>query len=345
MIKTDAVVIGAGPVGLFQVFQLGLQEIHAELIDALPHSGGQCAELYPDKPIYDIPGLPVCSGSELVQRLSQQMAPMRPGIHLGQLVNRIEAGDSGRFLVETSGGLRFDAGCVFIAGGIGAFEPKRLKLDGIDAWEGRQLHYSLPDPATLADRHVVILGGEEQAAEAALQLTADQMAHRPASVTLVHRREVLKASEESIAIITKRIEAGSLRFVAGQPSSFSSEGERLLALQLLCADSNRRDLPFDHLLVRQGLSPHLGPIAQWGLQLERKQVVVNTESFETSSAGIYAVGDVNTYAGKKKLILCGFHEATLAAFAAAARLFPDRPAHLQYTTTSPRLHRLLGLTG
>ncbi len=346
MIQTDAVVIGAGPVGLFQVFQLGLQEIHAELIDALPHLGGQCAELYPGKPIYDIPGIPVCSGAELVERLQHQMAPMRPGIHLGQTVSQLEAGAAGGYTVRTSGGLAFDTRSVFIAGGIGAFEPRRLKLPGIDAWEGRQLHYAMPDSATTAGRQVVIFGGEEPAVEAALALTdagVAASADAPASVTLIHRREVLKAGADQIAAIDSRVQAGRLRFVVGQPTAFTTDGDRLAALQLLTPESTQVELPVDLLIVRQGLSPHLGPIAQWGLPIERKQLVVDTAGFETGIPGIHAVGDVNTYPGKKKLILCGFHEATLAAFAAAARLFPDRPAHLLYTTTSPRLHRILGV--
>ena len=342
-VRTDAVVIGAGPVGLFQVFQLGLQELHAELIDALPHVGGQCVELYPDKPIYDIPGLPVVGGQELAERLRLQMAPMRPGIHLGQLVEGVSARADGRFDILTRGGLHFDAGCVVIAGGVGAFEPKRLKLDGIEVHEGRQLHHQLPDAAVLADRGVLIAGGEESAIESALQLS--EPGAGPASITLLYRRDVLKASPAQLAEFSARCHAGRLQFVVGQPVGFEAEGERLIGLRIAEAGGQTRLLPCDHVLVRQGLSPRLGPIADWGLELERKQLRVDTAGFETSVPGIYAVGDVNTYPGKKKLIVCGFHEATLAAFAAAARLHPERPQHLQYTTTSPRLHRLLGLHG
>jgi thioredoxin reductase (NADPH) len=273
------------------------------------------------------------------------MAPMRPGIHLAQTVERVEASPDGTFEVDTSAGCRFKARCVFIAGGIGAFEPKRLRLDGIEEFEGRELFYSLPEPAVLTGRHVVILGGEEPAVDAALQLSADQPSDGPASITLVHRRDVLKADPAHIAEVERRIGTGRLRFVAGQPTGFRASEGRLQSLQLMAPDATTTELPLDRLLVRLGLSPHLGPIARWGLQIERKQLVVETAGFETSVAGIHAVGDVNVYPGKKKLIVCGFHEATLAAFAAAARLFPDRPAHLQYTTTSPRLHRLLGVGG
>ena len=347
VIHTDAVVIGAGPVGLFQVFQLGLQEIHTELIDALPHVGGQCVELYPDKPIYDIPGLPVVSGHALAASLQQQMAPMTPGLHLGQTVQRLLPRDDGRFDVETSQGRRFDAGCVVIAGGVGAFEPRRLKLDGIEAFEGRQLHHHLPAADTLAGQQLLILGGEEAAIDSALALSDPALgAQAPARVTLVYRRDVLKASPAQLAEFAARCHQGRLHFVIGQPVGFEADAaQRLTALVVAQGDGGTTALPLDHLLVRQGLSPRLGSIAEWGLAMERKQLVVDTEAFQTSVPGIHAVGDVNTYPGKKKLIVCGFHEATLAAFAAAARLFPERPQHLQYTTTSPRLHRLLGLHG
>ena len=345
VIATDAVVIGAGPVGLFQVFQLGLQEIHAELIDALPHLGGQCIELYPDKPIYDIPGLPVCSGRELADRLARQMAPMRPGLHLGQTVASVAPREDGRFDIETSTGQRFETRSVIIAGGVGAFEPRRLKLDGIERHEGRQLHHHLPADDLLKAQRVVVLGGEEAAVETALALTDDpDKPDAPASVTLVHRRDVLKANPEQLAEVAARIAAGRLMFVAGQPIGHDQADGRLALLQIVQPDASTLRLPVDQLLVRLGISPRLGAIAEWGLAMERKQLAVDTERFETSVPGIHAVGDVNTYPGKKKLILCGFHEATLAAFAAAARLFPDRPQHLQYTTTSPKLHRLLGVS-
>lgn len=344
-IATDAVVIGAGPVGLFQVFQLGLQEIHAELIDALPHLGGQCVELYPDKPIYDIPGVPVVSGRELAARLERQMAPMRPGLHLGQTVTRVAARGDGRFDIDTSAGQHVEARSVFIAGGVGAFEPRRLKLDGLDLYEGVQLHHHLPPPAMLRGQQVVVLGGEEAAVETALALTDNgPRPDAPASVTLVHRREVLKGSPEQLAAVAERIAAGRLHLVVGQPVGHGVADGRLALLQIVQPDASTQSLPVDQLVVRLGISPRLGAIADWGLAMERKQLQVDTERFETSVPGIHAVGDINTYPGKKKLILCGFHEATLAAFAAAARLFPDRPQHLQYTTTSPRLHRLLGVS-
>ena len=229
VIRTDAVVIGAGPVGLFQVFQLGLQEIHAELIDALPHVGGQCAELYPDKPIYDIPGLPVVSGLALAASLQQQMAPMKPGLHLGQTVVHLAARDDGRFDLETQLGRRFNAGCVVIAGGVGAFEPRRLKLDGIEAFEGTQLHHHLPAADTLAGKQVLILGGEEAAIESALNLSDPALGEQaPARVSLLYRRDVLKASPGQLAEFSARCHQGRLHFVIGQPVGFELDAAHRL---------------------------------------------------------------------------------------------------------------------
>lgn len=343
-IPTDALVIGGGPTGLFQVFQLGLLEMHAHLIDALPHLGGQCAELYPDKPIYDVPGIPVCSGRELVDRLVRQMAPMKPDLHLGRTVVSLAVQADGRIAVEADDGRCWLARSVFIAGGVGAFEPKRLKLDGIEVHEGRQLHHHLPEPDLLAGRDVLILGGEEPAVETALALS-DRLGstQAPARIALLHRRDVLKAEPAALAEFSQRCRDGRLQFIVGQPVGHESTGERLKALVVSQPDASTRVLDVDQVLVRQGLSPRLGPIADWGLAMERKQLVVEPLGFQTSLPGVHAVGDVVTYPGKKKLILCGFHEATMAAHAAAGRLFPDRPQHLLYTTTSPKLHRILGV--
>lgn len=338
MTPTDAVVVGAGPVGLFQVFELGLLGIHAHVIDALPEPGGQCIELYPDKPIYDIPGTPVCTGRELVARLMAQIAPFKADFHLGQQVDLVERQDDGRFRVQTSAGAQFLAKTMVIAGGVGSFQPRRLKIDAIDAFEGSQLFYAEPDACALAGKRVVVIGDSDMALECALRLV-DQRAH----VTLMHRRDEFKAAPATIERVRQLRAGGQMQFIAAQPSGFERRDERLAALQVAAADGTHPSLPLDALIVRTGLSPKLGPIADWGLALERKQLVVDTASFQTSMPGIFAVGDVNTYPGKKKLILCGFHEATLAAFGAAAHVFPGQPLHLEYTTTSPRLHRALGL--
>lgn len=341
-IETDALVIGAGPVGLWQVFQLGLQDIRCHVVDALPHAGGQPAELYPDKPIYDIPGIPVCSGRELVQRLEEQVRPFAPAMHLGQAVTTLHRADDGRWALRTSNNQAFLARAVFIAAGVGAFQPKRLKLDGIEAFEPAQVQHRLDNAAVFAGRRVLVHGGDDLAIDWALRLL--DSATPPAHLSLLHRREVLQSDDASaLQRVRSAIEHGRIALVVGQPVGLRSEGSRLTALDVLDPQGSTSALPVEHVLVALGLSPKLGPIADWGLDMERKQLVVNPATCETSEAGLYAVGDINTYPGKKKLILCGFHEATLAAFAAAARLWPDDRMPLQYTTTSPRLHRLLGV--
>ncbi|HSX92216.1 MAG TPA: NAD(P)/FAD-dependent oxidoreductase [Hydrogenophaga sp.] len=341
-IETDALVIGAGPVGLWQVFQLGLQDIRAHVVDALPHAGGQPAELYPDKPLYDIPGLPLCSGRELVDRLLQQVKPFAPALHLDQSVSALARDADGRWAVQTTAGQRFLARLVFIAAGVGAFQPKRLKLEGIDAFEGRQLHHRFDPARDWRGQHVVVHGGDDLAIDWALRLMDSPTP--PERLSLLHRRELLQSGDgAALARVQDAMATGRARLVVGQPVGLTIANDRLQALQVLGPQGEMQTLALDQLVVALGLSPRLGPIADWGLAMDRKQLVVSTDGFETSEAGLYAVGDINTYPGKKKLILCGFHEATLAAFAAAERLRPDQRVPLQYTTTSPRLHQLLGV--
>ncbi len=342
-LEADAVVIGAGPVGLFQVFELGLLEIKAHVIDALPFPGGQPAELYPDKPIYDIPAIPVCTGQELVNNLLKQIEPFNATFHLGQEVSSVEQRDDGRFFVASSKGTRLLTKTLFIAAGVGAFQPRALKLDGIEAFEDKQLFYRVASPEALAGRNIVILGGGDTALEWAATLSTDGP-DRAASVTLVHRRDAFQASPATIARMRELCEHQQMRFMVGQPTGFDAEGTCLTALQITDPHAQSHRVPLDVLLVFLGLSPKLGPVADWGLEIERKQLVVDTEKFSTNVPGIFAVGDINTYPGKKKLILSGFHEATLAAFGAASIVFPDKKVMLQYTTTSTQLHRVLGVT-
>ena len=341
-IETDAVVVGAGPVGLFQVFELGLQEVRAHVVDSLPHPGGQCFELYADKPIYDIPGLPLCTGRELTERLLRQIEPFATGFHLEQQVSALQPRDDGRFDVATSTGTRFVAKAVVVAGGVGAFQPRRLKLDGLDRHRGTQLFEHAGTLHAHAGRRIVIVGGGEAAVMAAID-AADAGASAPASITLIHRRDDLDADETALARLRELRAAGRIAFVAGQPEAIVEDGGRLAALVVLCSDGTTRTLPLDALFVLLGWSPKRGPIADWGLALEKKQLVVDTQRFETSTPGIFAVGDITTYPGKQKLIVCGFHEATLAAFAIGERVWPDRAQPLQYTTTSTKLHKLLGV--
>ncbi len=338
MTPTDAIVIGAGPVGLFQVFELGLLGIRAHVIDSLPEPGGQCIELYADKPIYDIPATQVCTGRELIARLLKQIAPFKAEFHLGQQVNVVERQPDGRFRIETSVGTQLLAKTIIIAGGVGSFQPRRLKIDGINAFEGSQLFYSAPAADAFSHKQVIVIGDGDAALECALSLVRQH-----ARVTLMHRRDEFKAALPTLEEVRQLRAANQLQFIAAQPTGIEQSGGLLGALEVSRADGSSASLPLEALIVLTGLSPKLGPIADWGLALERKQLVVDTASFQTSTPGIFAVGDVNTYPGKKKLILCGFHEAALAAFGAAAQLFPGEPLHLEYTTTSPRLHRALGV--
>jgi len=342
-LETDAVVIGAGPAGLFQVFELGLLEIRAHVIDTLPMPGGQCIELYPDKPIYDIPGLPFCTGRELTDRLLQQIQPFGATFHLNQEVGSVQRQADQRFLVQTSQGTRLLSKTVFIAGGVGAFQPRTLKVPGLERFHDQQVFYRVRDPAAFAGQHLVVMGDDDTALGWAVHF-AQEGPQQARSVTLLHRRDAFRAAPATVERMRALRESGAMRFTAGQIVGFEEEQGRLTHLQITGADDRIQTVPVDSLLPFLGLSPKLGPIAQWGLALERKQLVVDTEKFETSEPGIFAVGDVNTYPGKKKLILCGFHEATLAAFAACAYVFPGEKAQLQYTTTSPRLHQLLGVS-
>jgi thioredoxin reductase (NADPH) len=345
-IHTDALVVGAGPTGLFQAFQLGLLDIRCHLVDSLSAVGGQCVALYPDKPIYDIPAVPVCTGRELTQRLLQQTEPFQPTFHLAQQVSTVAplggAANEGGFDVTTSAGTRFVARTIFIAGGVGSFMPRQLSLDGMARFARNQLFYTGDALPCAAGAHVVVMGDDDAALDYALSL-ADATADRAASVTLMHRRDAFTAAPATVDRMRAACAAGRMRFVAGQVIGFEHTADRLTHLTLSGPDGHATSLPTDLVVVLWGLAPKLGPIADWGLQLARKQVVVDTEKFETSAPRIFAVGDVNTYPGKKKLILCGFHEATLAAYAAAAYVFPDRTVQVQYTTTSTRLHKLLGL--
>ena len=341
-IETDAVIVGAGPVGLFQVFELGLLEVKAHVVDSLAYAGGQCIELYPDKPIYDIPAVPVCTGKELTDNLLKQIEPFGATMHLGQEVNLVARRDDGRFDVATSKGTRFITKTIFIAGGVGSFQPRLLRVDGLEKFDGTQLHYRVRNPAQFAGKNLVIVGGGDSALDWALNFVQDGP-HKAESVILVHRRDGFKAAPACVGRMRELCEALEMQFLVGQITGIDEREGKLSAVKVTGGDGITRVVPLDMLLVFFGLSPKLGPIADWGLNIERKQVTVDTSTFETTVPGIFAVGDINTYPGKKKLILSGFHEAALAAFGAAPIIFPDKRIHLQYTTTSPKLHKVLGV--
>lgn len=339
LIEADAVIIGAGPVGLFQVFELGLLEIKAHVIDSLPVVGGQCVELYPDKPIYDIPAVPVCTGQELTDNLLKQIEPFSPTFHLNQEVTLVQRREDGRFDLETSLGQKFITKTIFIAAGVGSFQPRTLKVEGIEAFEGSQVFYRVKNPSQFEGKNLVICGGGDSALDWALAL-----AGKAESVVILHRRDDFRAAPSSVAKMKEMCDNFEMQFIIGQVSGIETKDDKLSELKVTGADGVTRRLPLDDLLVFFGLSPKLGPIADWGLDIERKQLkVISTEKFETNVPGIFAVGDINTYPGKKKLILSGFHEAALAAFGAAAYIFPEKKIHMQYTTTSPKLHKILGV--
>jgi len=342
-ITTESVIVGAGPCGLFQVFELGLLGIGAHVVDSLRHPGGQCAELYPDKPIYDIPAVPVCSGRELTESLLKQIAPFHPTFHLGQTVTALQRQDDGRFALQTSRGTRFLTRTVIIAAGVGAFEPRRLRVEGIADFENAQLFYRVRDPADFAAKRLVIAGGGDSALDWALNF-AREATRSADTLVLVHRRHEFRAAPSNVGRMRELVGQSRMRLLIGQITGFEQADGCLTALQVTgVEDQTVTRVPLDALLVFFGLSPRLGPIADWGLDLERRAVAVDTERFETNVAGVFAVGDINIYPGKKKLILSGFHEAALAAFGAARYVFPNKPIHLQYTTTSTKVHKLLGV--
>jgi thioredoxin reductase (NADPH) len=338
-ITTDVVIIGAGPCGLFQAFELGLLGLSAHIVDSLAHPGGQCAELYPDKPIYDIPALPVCNAQELVDRLMQQIKPFNPQFHLGQEVSEFAKLESGRFHIRTATGTAFDAGAVVIAAGVGSFQPRRIGLEGAQAFEDVHIHYRVRRAAELHGQHLVIFGGGDSALDWTLELTT-----KARSVTLVHRRSEFRAVPASVAKMRELAQAGRIRYLEALPQSLIIEDGQLRGVNVKAKDGLTHALEADRLLVFFGLHPKLGPVAEWGLALEKKALLVDTESFQTSLPGVFAVGDINYYPGKKKLILSGFHEAALAAFGIQHHLFPEKKQFLQYTTTSPIMQKRLGIT-
>jgi thioredoxin reductase (NADPH) len=338
-IVTDAVIVGAGPCGLFQVFELGLLGLSCHIVDSLPKAGGQCTELYPDKPIYDIPAIPVCGAQELVDRLMEQIQPFKPQFHLGQEVMAVTREETGRFSVTTAAGTVFDAGAIVIAAGVGSFQPRRLAVPGAEKFEDRSIHYRVRNAAQFHGKKLAIFGGGDSALDWTVAL-----AERAQSLTLVHRRTEFRGAPATVAKMRELEAAGRLRFVEGLAEALLTQAEQIVGVSVKTSDGQLLELEAEQLLVFFGLHPKLGPIAEWGIALEKKTLPVDTEKFQTSVPGIFAVGDINTYPGKKKLILSGFHEAALAAFAIQAHLNPGKKQFLQYTTTSPIMHKRLGVS-
>jgi len=337
-ISTDVVIIGAGPSGLFQVFELGLLDIHAHVVDSLQHVGGQCGELYPEKPIYDIPAYPVIGAQELVDRLMEQIAPFDAQFHLGQTVTELKRKDDGRFALTTSTGTEFDTATVIIAAGLGAFQPRTLRAPGAADYNDKNIYYKITQAEKLSGKDIIILGGGDSALDWTLELH-----EKVKSLTLIHRRVEYRAQPASVKKMKALAEKGALKEFHGMVREVLSDDGGFRALLVADAEGNTHEIDADDVYVFWGLSPNLGPIADWGLDIEKRQIPVDTEKFQTSETGIFAVGDINTYPGKKKLILSGFHEAALAAFAVQKHLDPDKRVFLQYTTTSPIMHKRLGL--
>lgn len=337
-ITTDVVIIGAGPAGLFQVFELGLLDIHAHVIDSLPKVGGQCGELYPEKPIYDIPAYPVIGAQELVDRLMEQIAPFDAKFHLGQVVTSLERKDNGRFALTTSTGTEFDTATIVIAAGLGAFQPRKIRAPGADDFIGTNIHYRITESEKTSGKNIIILGGGDSALDWTLELH-----DKVKSMTLIHRRVDYRAQPASVKKMKALAKEGRLREFHGMVREVLSDNGKYRGLLVADADGGTHEIESDDVYVFWGLSPNLGPVAEWGLDIVKRQISVDTEQFQTNEAGIFAVGDINTYPGKKKLILSGFHEAALAAFGVQKHLDPDKRVFLQYTTTSPIMHKRLGV--
>ena len=333
-------IVGAGPVGLFAVFELGLLGMKCEIVDSLAHPGGQCTELYPDKPIYDIPALPVCGAQELIDRLLEQIKPFHAGFHLGQEVAAVARQAAGRFAVETAAGTRFDAGSIIIAGGLGSFQPRRLMVPDAERFEGTQLLYRVRRAEDFHGKDVLVAGGGDSALDWVLEFCGKARcvdAGAPA-------RGVSRAAGVGRAHAGARRRRPAAHSTKARSSRSRSTGRPPGRRDDRSAPTSRPSTSRCELVLACfGLHPKLGPIANWGLALEKKALKVDTEKFQTSEPGIFAIGDINTYPGKKKLILSGFHEAALAAFGVQHHVYPEKRQFLQYTTTSPIMRERLGV--
>ncbi len=330
MIKTDILIIGAGPTGLFAVFEAGLLQLKCHLIDALPQAGGQCSEIYPKKPIYDIPGFPEILAGELVDNLMEQIKPFQPGFTLGERAETIEKLDDGTFTVTTNKGTKHSAPIVAIAGGLGSFEPRKPLLDNLTKYEDNGIAYIIKDPEIYRNKRVVIAGGGDSALDWSIFLT-----DVASEVTLVHRRNEFRGALDSVEKVQHLKNEGKINLITPAEIVGLKGDDKLEAVTIRKSTDPQDDfdLDVDNFIPLFGLSPKLGPIADWGLEIEKNAIKVdNTLDYQTNIPGVYAIGDVNTYPGKLKLILCGFHEATLMCQSAYQRIFPDKKYVMKYTT-------------
>ena len=337
-IETDALIVGAGPCGLFAVFELGLLDIKCHLVDILDRPGGQCTELYPEKPIYDIPALPVVTGQELTDKLMEQIKPFGPTFHYNERIDSLERLGEGKFRLTTDAGTQFVTKVVVIAAGGGSFTPKRPPLAGIEAYEGTSVFYSVRKMDAFRGHDVLVVGGGDSALDWTLNLQPIAK-----SMTLLHRRDEFRGAPHSVEKMRALVASGAMRLEIGQMTGLTGEGGKLTGVAIKRNDNSTETLPVDRILPFFGLTMKLGPIANWGLNLHENLVPVDTAKFETSEHGIFAIGDINTYPGKLKLILSGFHEAALMAQAAQKIVYPDKKVIFQYTTSSSSLQKKLGV--
>ncbi|MEQ8689160.1 MAG: NAD(P)/FAD-dependent oxidoreductase [Imperialibacter sp.] len=329
MIKTDICIIGAGPVGLFAVFEAGLLKLKCHLIDALPQVGGQLSEIYPKKPIYDIPGFPTVNAQELVDNLMKQIAPFKPSFTLGERVDGLTKQEDGSFLLSTSDGTEVHAGVVVIAAGLGSFEPRKPVIENLEKFEGKGVDYMVKDPEKYRDKKIVIAGGGDSALDWTIFLS--EVAKE---VTLVHRNQTFRGALDSADKVFELAQENKIRLLLNS-NLHSLDGDGVLkAVHITDQASTVNTFEADYLIPLFGLSPKLGPIADWNLGIDKSAIVVNTEDYSTNIPGIYAIGDINTYPGKLKLILCGFHEAALMAQSAFKYIYPDQKLSFKYTTVN-----------
>ena len=337
-IKTDVVIIGAGPVGLFAVFELGLLDIKAHLIDILDKVGGQCAELYPEKPIYDIPGIPYITGNGLAEQLMEQIKPFKPTFHLGEMVTSMNKLGEAHFKVATDAGKTFEAKCVVIAAGGGSFQPKRPPIQGIEPYEEKSVFYAVRKMEAFRDKQLLIVGGGDSALDWTLNL--QPIAKR---LTLVHRRDDFRGAPDSVNKMRALVAAGGMDLKIGQVTELEGADGKLTAASIKAKDNSVERVKCDAMLPFFGLTMKLGPVADWGLTMQDGLIPVDTGTFETDVPGLFAIGDINTYPGKLKLILSGFHEGALMAQKAYHYVYPDKRLVFQYTTSSTNLQKKLGV--
>tara|TARA_B000000477_G_scaffold1756_1_gene1707 strand:+ start:278 stop:1306 length:1029 start_codon:yes stop_codon:yes gene_type:complete len=337
IIETDVVIIGAGPVGLFAVFELGLLDMRCHIIDILDKPGGQCAELYPDKPIYDIPGIPEISGGNLTKSLMEQIKPFEPEFHLSTIVSELRQINDNLWEVITDTEKTFHTKVVVIAAGGGSFQAKKPPIDGIDDYEEKSVFYSIKNIEKFLDKEITIVGGGDSALDWALTLY-----EKSKNLTLIHRRKDFRAAPDTVNKVTKLIDDGMINFQLGQVKKLIGNDGNLESI--ICKDKDlEKEIKCEVMLPFFGLTMKLGPVANWGLNLEFNLIKVDTKTFETNQKGIFAIGDINHYPGKLKLILCGFHEAALMAQKAHQYVYPDKKVIFQYTTSSSNLQKKLGV--